>query len=257
MTQHNDRIGKTFIVVGGLCLACSILVASAAVGLRPWQEQAKARDRQANILRVAGLPTDDISRVYQQRIDARLLDLATGQYVEGDANQFDMLRAAKDPAMSELIPETLDVAGIRRRARWMPVYLAKNVEGQIDSVILPVYGQGLWSTMYGFVSLAADGRTVKGLTYYEQGETPGLGSEIENPRWLALWIGKQMYDDEGQFALRIIKGQAQMNHPYQVDGLSGATLTSQGVQHSFDYWMGPHAYGPFLSNLKNGDGSHG
>jgi len=257
VASNNDSISKTLAVVGGLCLVCSILVAGAAVGLRPWQDAAKARDRQANILRVAGLPLQNIAATYQQRIEARLLDLHSGEFVAGDANRYDMKKAAKDPQQSVLIAAEQDAAGLKRRAKLMPVYLAKDAQGQVESLILPIYGQGLWSTMYGFISLAPDGNTVKGITYYDHGETPGLGSEIENPRWQSLWVGKLLYDPQGEVALKIIKGHAPDGDPHRIDALSGATLTSNGVQHTFDYWMGPDGYGPFLARLRNGGLNHG
>lgn len=257
MAIANDSVSKTFAVVGGLCLVCSILVAGAAVGLRPLQEAAKDRDRQANILHVAGLPLTDIRRVYHDRIEARLVDLQTGEYVQGDANTYDMRKAAKAPALSQTIPAEADVAGLKRRAKQMPVYLARGADGAIESIILPMYGQGLWSTMYGFISLAPDGRTIKGLTYYEHGETPGLGGEIENPRWQAMWVGKQLFDEQGQFAFSIIKGHADSGDRHHVDGLSGATLTSNGVQRSVEFWMGPQGFGPYLTRLQQGGAQHG
>ncbi len=253
MANKHDSIGRTFAVVGGLCLICSILVAGSAVGLRPWQEAAKARDRQSNILSVAQLPLKNIRQTYQQRINARLIDLATGEFAAGDADTYDMVRAAKEPARSIAIPKESDVAGIRRRAKLAPVYFVKNAQGQTETLILPVYGQGLWSTMYGFIALQPDGNTVKGITFYEHGETPGLGSEIQNPRWQALWTGKQFYNADGQFELKIIKGSADPADRHKVDGISGSTLTSNGVEHLFAYWMGQHGYGAFLSKLRSGE----
>lgn len=178
MAQNNDSIGKTFTVIGGLCLVCSILVSGAAVGLRPLQDAAKARDRQVNILTVAGLPTDSIAKTYQQHIEARLVDLDSGRFVEAeDADSYDLRRASKDPATSIALSPEDDVAGIRRRAKLAPVYLSRDEQGQVQSVILPIYGQGLWSTMYAFIAVDTDGNTVKGLTYYDHGETPGLGGK--------------------------------------------------------------------------------
>lgn len=257
MAHNKDSVGKTFAIIGGLCLVCSILVSGAAVGLRPWQEQAKAQDRQSNILTVADLPVDNVARTYRERIEARLVDLASGRFVAGDADQYDMRSAAKDARLGEGIPAELDVAGLRRRARLAPVYLVRDAQGEVERLILPVYGQGLWSTMYAFIAVAPDGNTVKGITYYEHGETPGLGSEVENPRWQALWPGKQLYDEQGRVALRVIKGHAAEGDKHRIDGLSGATLTSNGVQHTFEYWMGPHGYGPFLEAIRKGGVTHG
>ncbi len=257
MANNNDTIGRTFAVVGGLCLICSILVAGSAVGLRPWQDAAKARDRQANILSVAKLPLTNISKVYGERIEARLLDLDSAKFVAGDANAYDMKKAAKDPALNEAIPPELDKAGLRTRAKLMPVYMAKDANGQLESLILPIYGQGLWSTMYGFISLSPDGNTVKGITYYDHGETPGLGGEIENPAWRELFVGKKLFDQNGQPALRVIKGHAPAGSEHEIDGLSGATLTGNGVQHTFDFWMGPKGFGPFLAKVRAGEINNG
>ncbi len=258
MAHNKDSVGKTFAVIGSLCLVCSILVSGAAVGLRPLQEQAKARDRQTNILTVAGLPTGAVAQTYKTRIEARLVALDSGQFVTAEgADTFDLRTAAKDPKQSiALLPQD-DPAGIRRRANLAPVYLARNEQGEIESVILPVYGQGLWSTMYAFIAVATDGNTVKGITYYEHGETPGLGGEVENPRWQQLWVGKQLFDERGDYALQVIKGHAEAGERFKVDGLSGATLTSNGVQRTFEFWMGPKGYGPFLSQLSKGALNHG
>ncbi|MCU3615509.1 NADH:ubiquinone reductase (Na(+)-transporting) subunit C, partial [Enterobacter hormaechei subsp. oharae] len=123
---------------------------------------------------------------------------------------------------------------------------------RIQEIVLPIYGNGLWSMMYAFVALDTDGRTVKGITYYDQGETPGLGGEVENPNWRAQFVGKKVLDDNGQPALKVVKGGARPGDEFAVDGLSGATLTSNGVQHSFDFWMGELGFGPFLKNVRQG-----
>ncbi len=255
MAHNKDSVGRTFAVIGGLCLVCSILVSGAAVGLRPLQEEAKARDRQTNILTVAGLPVEQVAKTYRQRIEARLVDLDSGMFVTAEgADSYDLRAAAKDPKKSIALLPQEDPAGIRRRAKLAPVYLARNAQGEVDSVILPVYGQGLWSTMYAFIAVATDGNTVKGITYYDHGETPGLGGEVENPRWQHLWVGKQLF---GHYALTVIKGHADESERFKVDGLSGATLTSNGVQRTFEFWMGPKGYGPFLSRLSKGVLNHG
>lgn len=249
---NNDSIGRTFGVVGGLCLICSVLVAGSAVGLRPFQDAAKARDKQENILTVAHLPTANVGQTYASQITAKLVDLSTGKYVDGDANTYDFAKSAKVPDLSIAIEKDADKAGIRRRSKLAPIYFAKDSQGKIETVILPVYGQGLWSTMYGFIALSPDGNSVKGITFYEHGETPGLGAEIQNPRWQALWKGKQFFDADGKFDFHIIKGHADSSDLHKVDGLSGATLTSNGVQHMFEYWMGQNGYGPFLTELHKG-----
>lgn len=257
MAFNKDSTMGTVSVVAGLCLVCSIVVSVAAVGLRPAQQANKALDKQTNILSVAGLDVRNVAKTYGEKIEARLVDLASGEFVDGDADSFDMLAAAKDPARNMPIPVAEDKAGLRRVAKLMPVYLAKNEQGQVESLILPIYGQGLWSTMYAFLAVAPDGQTVKGITYYDQGETPGLGGEVENPAWRGLFAGKKLFDADGKLALRVIKGHAPQGSEHEIDGLSGATLTSNGVQHTFDFWMGAKGYGPFLAKLRAGELSNG
>jgi Na+-transporting NADH:ubiquinone oxidoreductase subunit C len=257
-----DSTVGTLTVVTGLCLVCSIVVSVAAVGLRPAQQVNRALDRQSNILSVAGIDISNVARrdlaqLYGEKIEARLVDLTTGEFVDGDADNFDIRRAAKDPATSIRLAPADDRAGLRQISRVMPVFFAKDAEGQVGSIILPISGQGLWSTMHAFVAVAADGETIQGITYYDHGETPGLGGEIGNPVWQALFKGKRLFDQDGMPALRIIKGQAPEGSMHEIDGLSGATLTGNGVQNTFDFWMGPKGFGPFLAKVRAGEINNG
>jgi Na+-transporting NADH:ubiquinone oxidoreductase subunit C len=118
-------------------------------------------------------------------------------------------------------------------------------------LVLPIQGLGLWSTLYGFLAIDADGNTIRGITYYQHAETPGLGGEVDNPRWKSLWPGRKIYDD-GEPAIQVIKGAAgpPAQDPYRVDGLSGATLTSNGVTFMLEFWLGPNGFGPYLDRLR-------
>jgi len=118
-------------------------------------------------------------------------------------------------------------------------------------VVLPVYGKGLWSTLYGYLALKKDIETVQGLTFYEHGETPGLGGEVDNANWKAQWVGRQVYDETGTPALGVSKGPAPEEDPFLVDGLSGATITSIGVSNLVQYWVSDEAYGSYLNKLKS------
>ncbi len=252
-----ETMGRTFAVIGGLCLVCSIVVSVAAVGLKPIQQKNQALDVQTNIVDVAGLGRSNVAENYDRFIDARLVELASGELTEQSADGYNQRAAAKDPAASISLSGDEDPAGIRRRANLAPVYLANDENGELDSIILPVHGQGLWSTMYAFVAVAPDGNTIKGITYYEQGETPGLGGEVENPAWRAQFVGKKLFDENGQPALKVVKGGAPEGAPSSVDGLSGATLTSDGVQKTFEFWLGPKGFGPFLAKVREGELNNG
>lgn len=260
--KSNDSIGKTLLVVLVLCLVCSIVVAGSAVGLKPRQQEQRALDKQRNILAVAGLMQDNMSadavaEVYAARVTPRLVDLKSGALLDSDPAKFNQGLALKDPQQSVTLEASQDPAGIKRRSNVVEIYLIKDEKQQIQEIVLPVYGNGLWSMMYAFVALDTDGRTIKGVTYYDQGETPGLGGEIENPNWRAQFVGKRVLDDNGQPALRVMKGAAPQGDLYAVDGLSGATLTANGVQHSFNFWMGEMGFGPFLKQVREGGLNHG
>lgn len=255
--KNNDSTGKTLLVVLVLCLVCSIVVAGSAVGLKPLQQEQRALDKQRNILAVAGLmqdgmSADDVSKIFAERISARLVDLKSGELLEKDPAKFNPSQALKDPQMSVALEASQDPAGIKRRSNIAEIYLVRDAQKRVQEMVLPVYGNGLWSVMYAFVALSPDGRTIKGITYYDHGETPGLGGEIENPNWRAQFVGKKVVDDNGLPALKVVKGSARPGDEYAVDGLSGATLTSNGVQHSFDFWMGELGFGPFLKNVREG-----
>ena len=258
MSQSNDSIGKTVIVAFSLCLVCSILVSGAAVMLKPMQVENKANDIKRNILICGGLtenPTAGAEEVNElfERITPVLVDLESGEAVEGDTS-YDQYRMAKDPAESYTIESSKDLAGIKYRAKKAVIYLEKNDQG-IKQVILPIHGKGLWSTLYGFLALESDMETVRGLSFYAHAETPGLGGEVDNPRWKSQWPGKKLYNANGSPAIEVIKGVVSSSTPgaeYKIDGLSGATITSVGVSNLVRYWVGNNGYGPFLKKLKMG-----
>jgi Na+-transporting NADH:ubiquinone oxidoreductase subunit C len=257
MSNNNESIGKTFFVVIGLCLICAIFVAASAVGLRPKQTENKLLDAQKNILVAVGmLQGEDIKTQFEKHVQIRLVDLDTGEFVEQDPLTYDYRKMMKDPSGSISLDELDDKAKIKTRANIAPVYLAyaDGVESKnISFVVLPIHGYGLWSTMHGFLALDKDGNTIKGLNYYEHGETPGLGGEIQNPKWVAQFVGKKLLDDAGQPAIKILKpGNANASAASEVDGLSGATLTSNGVQNTFTFWSGAKGFAPFLAKVRQG-----
>jgi len=252
----NESKGKTFVVALALCLVCSVVVSSAAVLLKDAQVANKALDKQKNILQAAGMYKDGVDVVEQfEQITAKLVDLRTGKFSQDiTIDKFDQRKAAKDPSISLLLSEDEDLANISRRENYALVYLVEK-QGELDKVILPVHGYGLWSTLYGFVALEQDANTVAGLGFFEHGETPGLGGEVDNPRWKAMWPGKQIYSEQG-VAISLIKGTVDTSRKgskYQVDGLSGATLTSKGVTNLLQFWLGDNGFGPFLHNLREGE----
>jgi Na+-transporting NADH:ubiquinone oxidoreductase subunit C len=251
---NRDSIGNTLVVAIGVSLVCSVLVSAAAIVLRPLQEANQAEFRQRIVLEVAGLYDPDVPVVEQfGNIETRLVDLESGSYVEDvDPQTFDAEAAANDPGLSVNIPKEEDIAKIGRRAVYAPVYVVMD-GGEPQQYILPVRGKGLWSTLYGYLSVEPDGKTVAGLRFYEHAETPGLGDQIEKEPWLSQWPGKKLYDEQGDPQIEVVRGSVQSGpgEIHQVDGLSGATLTANGVTYLVRYWTGSHGFGPYLAKISN------
>lgn len=253
----------TVIFATTVCVVCAALVATAAVSLQPAQKANARLYMEKNVLVAAGLArhgqsmtVPQVQAVFERDIQARLVDLASGKLLpadQGDARAYDQRAARNDPATSRVAPE--NAAGVRRLPNRGVVYFIMK-DGQVDQIVIPVEGLGMWGTIYGFMSLAPDATTVRGLTYYEHKETPGLGAEISNPDWLALWRGRRGHDEQGRAVIAVIKGQAGKPEadPHHVDGLSGATITGNAVTRLTQFWLGEHGYGKFLERFRAGEG---
>ena len=251
--MSNDTVSKTFLVAFLLCVVCAVVVSFSAVKLRPVQQINQDLDKKRTILSAAGLFEEgtDIVQIYRDLIESRVVDLETGYYSNGvDPESFDQRKAAKDPANNVKIAD--DLAGIGRRSRLASVYLVQNGD-KMNRLILPVHGKGLWSTLYGFLALDIDLNTIEALTFYQHAETPGLGGEVDNPKWKALWKGKKSYGEDGEVRIEVIKGKVDGSSAgavHQVDGLSGATITSRGVSNLLRYWLSDNGFGRYLTRLR-------
>jgi len=239
-----------------MCLICSVVVSMSAVLLRPMQDANKEKFLKTNVLQAAGMydakkPVDE----QFEQFTPRIVDLDTGKFTDAvDVDSYDQMKAAKDNQLSEEVPDEMDIAKISRRVNYAKVYTLDGDDG-VEVVVLPINGYGLWGQLYGFLALEADGNTVAGLSYYDHKETPGLGGEVDNPRWKSQWAGKKIYDEDNNVELDVIKGSVDPNDPqaeHKVDGLAGATLTSRGVHLMFEYWLGENGFKQFLANLREG-----
>jgi len=254
-----DSPRYTFIFATVMCVVCAALVSVAAVSLAPRQKANARLYMEKNVLVAAGLVTPgqdvglgDVERVFQSDIKVRLVDFATGNLVpegEGNARDYDQRIARSDPAASRNAPA--NDAGIKRVANRGIVYFVMK-DGKVDQMVISVEGLGMWGTIYGFLALDKDAVTVRGITYYDHRETPGLGGEIGNPAWQAMWKGRRGYDDRGKARITVIKGQAGSpeTDPLSVDGLSGATITSNAVTRLMRFWLSDDGYGRFLTRFR-------
>jgi Na+-transporting NADH:ubiquinone oxidoreductase subunit C len=257
--QHSTGYIIGFSAV--VCVVCAFFVAGSAVSLKSRQDRNALIDRQKNVLAVAGLmepgkkmSTDEVASLFEEKIRPRVVVLSTGEVDDStDANSYDQRRAAKDPALSKRAPDNPSKV-LRLPERALIYEVIEN--GEVDAVIFPIEGMGLWSVLYGYIALAPDVTTIRGITYYEQGETAGLGGEVENPRWKALWPGRKAFDERGNVKIQVKKGTAGPveEDPYQVDGLAGATITSRGVTNMLRFWLGENGFGPYLANYREAKG---
>lgn len=268
--MQRDSIQNTFRVAILLCLICSVMVSVTAVGLRDTQQAQKERFRQENILKAAGLwsPGTDTATVFRDQIQTVIVDLETDlptDRFQVGSKELDVRSATRDKKLSNAVDgseETgTDIASIVRRETYATVYQVVE-NGKVKTLILPIRGYGLWSTLWGFIAIdfsAADPAApsslkVKGLTYYQHAETPGLGGEVDNELWKAKWPGRSIFGDDWTVRLEVAKT---VSTDSQVDAISGATLTSNGVSNMLKYWLGPHGFGPYVKTVlkQNADGT--
>lgn len=252
----NESITKTIGVAFAVCLICSLVVSTSAVSLRDLQKENKLNDKRIKILQVADIynPDQSISEQFSQ-LESKFLDFNTGtimnEFNNYNIDEYDQILVTKDPNLSSKIPQSEDIAIIKNRENVGKIYFLRDKMGKIDKLILPIRGYGLWGTLYGYISIEDDFNTVSGIEFYEHKETPGLGAEVDNPKWKSQWKGKKIYQGN-QVTLEVIKGKVEKGDKeavYKVDGLSGATITSRGVTNMVAYWFSESGYSNLFKEL--------
>lgn len=256
---------STGYIVGfaaAVCLVASLFVAGSAVGLKDRQERNRLLDVQKKVLTVAGLMDEDddlsdaeIGELYASTIRPKAIEMKTGEPApDVDVKEYDQQEAMKDPETSYEAPP--NDSKIRRLPEEIVVFDIVQ-DGELKGLILPIEGYGLWGTLYGYLALEPDARTIRGITFYNHKETPGLGGEVDNPRWKAQWPGRLALDERGNPKIAVKKGLAGPveEDPYHVDGLSGATITSRGVTNLVRFWLSDDGFGPYLDDYRGTAGS--
>lgn len=260
--MQRDSSTYIFAVAGSVCAVCALLVSASAIGLKPLQEYWVQVDTQRNILFAAAADDEErakfktmsgqeVSEFFAQNFKNIVIDLATGEDVTeqyagklASYRQIEVAELRKADQYTD-IPAEVDLGQIKRRENHSHVYMRTD---STKRYVFPIRGKGLWSTLKGFLALQPDLKTAAYLTFYYHAETPGLGGEVDNAGWKSRWNGKVIFDESGNVALTVVKGDSKTDS--QVDGLSGATITSKGVENMMRYWMGEQGFGPYLQRVR-------
>lgn len=237
--QRNNSYTLIFALI--VSIFCSTVISLTAVGLKSQKELNVELDRKKKILNAVGLS----EQVASLKTAEAVLSLYTTSIKEVVVNKEGALVSGKTPSQITDLEKT----------NLFPVFL--NIRNSsIDSIAIPIEGKGLWSTLYGYLAIENDLNTVRGITFYKHGETPGLGGEIEKPWFQDNFIGKKIFGENGEIrSITVIKGKVSeviakdAEKSYYVDGISGATITSRGVTTLLKNWL--QIYEPFFKNAKN------
>ena len=227
---------------------CSIIVSGAAVGLKSKQEANAAVAKQTNILSTAGVDAGSrsVSEVFAERVKVGTFNQDTGEVTPYDS----LVALDAHLAEVEVVPQSSEAsqAGVRDLRKEIPIFAVADEQGNVQTYVMDIRGAGLWGTMYAFLAIESDGKTVRDIYFYRHQETPGLGGEIQNPRWTANFKGLTAVNDSGEVTITVAKGAGSQSNG--VDALSGATITSNGVDNTLEFWLGDSGYGPLLAKLR-------
>ena len=263
LKKNKDQPLNTAIVAGALCLVCALVVSTAASALKSMQDANVALDRKKNLLAVTKFPAESmasseaIKTTFADNFDVIIIDMKTGEEAseacfeamksigkkwkqEELTDRYDQFLASKTKKkeVSIQVDRKNDPALVKYREKYSYVYILNDEDGNPKTYVLPVRGYGLWSMMHGYLAIKPDFQTIEGLVFYDQAETPGLGGEVKSERFKKQWPGKQIYGDDGEVRIQVVKN-ADTSDKYSIDALSGATITSNGVTNAMNYWLGP------------------
>ena len=211
-----------YVFILTITIVCSLLLSLASEGLKDLKNKNIEIDKKKNILTAIGIDIDnysvlDIEQYFVDNIDTLIITLE-GDIIDNlsinDLNEIENKQSG-------------EVKYFYQTKEFLPIYNEK-----IASVmIIPISGKGLWSSLFGYFAIDANNlSTVKGITFYAHGETPGLGAEITKEWFQTNFVGKEIYSGKELLSINLTKpGLADKNNLYEVDGISGATITSRGV----------------------------
>ena len=249
MSQFRNGNGYLILFTVVLTVVCAFALAGASVGLKAKTEAAQALDKKTKILGatmdVSSMSPEEIEETYNSKVEAVYLDIlgneidpSTISEIENstDKNKLNVEAQYKDFMKGGSVPQ------------YYPLYKVKSkvFDNGYDAFIIPVYGNGLWDNIWGYVALGSDFSTIKGAVFDHKAETPGLGARITDASIQSRFVDKQIFDEAG-----VLQGVYMMNgegndystNPHAVDGMAGATSTANGLNAMLnDYFTAYSAY---------------
>lgn len=248
----NESRTKTLVMAFLVSAVCALLVSGATVILQPIQTANRAAEQQARLeTLIAGIP--GMSELLSQdggTLSTVVIDLDRGA-VATDVTPDTLSAALDDGANWNGLTAAQDLAGLGERPDFAQVYFLRGANGALSLALLPVSGTGYNGPIDAILALRADMNTIAGLAVINQSETPGLGARIEEPAWLGQFRGKVVADASGAIRFAVAKGVA--GSAFEVDGITGATRTSNAITRIIRFWLGANGYGPLLDAIKRGE----
>lgn len=251
LAAPNESRTKTLVMAFLVAAICGVLVSAATVYLRPIRAANQAAEQQARLeALLAGIPgMGETLAQSDGALSTVVIDLEDG----GAADEVtpETLEAALNEARNwTALSPAEDIADIGRRPDFAQVYLLRDGE-RVSLVLLPMVGAGYGGPIEAILALRGDMQTIAGFTVTRQSETPGLGARIEEPSWQADFAGTQAYGGAGDVRFEVARGPA--GNEFEVDGITGATRTSNAVTDMIRFWLGPDGYGPFIAAIRRGE----
>ena len=238
-----------------ICVVCSTTLAGIAMGLKDMQDDNRRRDLYKNILSAVDLPAADadgnraslsgdaVDQLWEEKIELKAIDPASGAPIDaskadvngdGTFNYLDLAVANAKVKNTENPPEILGL------------YVRKDT----GAIAIPMTGKGLWGPISAYIAFDTKLEKVTGTTFFAPKETPGLGAEITAPIFMAQWPGKSIVENGNTVPIRVLKPAEcdEGGNPHCVDGVSGATITSRGVDVMVEKSLA--LYEPYIQKVR-------
>ncbi len=242
---------KTILAAFVVSAVCAVLVSSATVILRPIQAANRAAEEEARVeALVRGIPgMSDLLTEVGGSLSTVVVDLERGRAAH-DVTPSTLLATLADTSNWTSLDPSQDLAGLGARPDYAQVFLLRDND-RVSLLLLPIAGQGYNGRIEAVLAVRGDMNTIAGVTITRQSETPGLGGRIEEMAWQSSFPGRQIFDDEGTVRFSVARGSASSIH--EVDGITGATRTSNAITQIVRFWLGPDGYGPLIAAISRGE----